>query len=288
MVKVYFSNSIWYNLHSFFNFLINLSNLWVAAPDSLYTQVVNFLYKNGVNILAFFFAVNYVLPKYKFQFITGISIIIGLLSSIALGMMIITGTINWWRIVAYIEIIIALILSCYMSYHHQLDIIEEDENVPTKQEHIAENNNYTKKRTIKDNKISDKKRTKLKKKKNTNSCFTKIIFLIAIIVLLLSNVIFIILYHKEKSSSKEYEKLYENLAINKYKLNEENDELRSNYENAEEKANFLDDNIVFVLDGYGNVYYTYDCVQKITNGNYSYWAYNKESAISQGYKEGHC
>ena len=63
---------------------------------------------------------------------------------------------------------------------------------------------------------------------------------------------------------------------------------KSNYLSEIDKAKFLDDNIVFVLEGYGNVYYTYDCVQKITNGEYSYWAYNIEAAKSQGYKQGKC
>lgn len=54
------------------------------------------------------------------------------------------------------------------------------------------------------------------------------------------------------------------------------------------KADFLDKNIVFVIKDYGNYYYTYDCVQKITSGSYTYWAYNKEAAISKGYKKGTC
>lgn len=53
----------------------------------------------------------------------------------------------------------------------------------------------------------------------------------------------------------------------------------------EEKLEFFDENIVFVLEGYGNYYYTYDQVQQITNGkSFSYWAYNKEAAISEGYQ----
>lgn len=62
-------------------------------------------------------------------------------------------------------------------------------------------------------------------------------------------------------------------------------------ENVEliDKANFLDENIVLVLEGYGNYYYTYDCVEKITNGeSYSYWAYNIEAAKVKGYKKGTC
>lgn len=56
-----------------------------------------------------------------------------------------------------------------------------------------------------------------------------------------------------------------------------------------EKLDFFDENIVFVIEGYGNYYYTYDCVQKITDGEeYSYWAYNKEAAKGNGYQKGTC
>ncbi len=56
-----------------------------------------------------------------------------------------------------------------------------------------------------------------------------------------------------------------------------------------QKINFYDENIVFVLDGYGNYYYNYDCVQEVTNGKqYSYLAFNKQAAISQGYQEFNC
>ena len=44
---------------------------------------------------------------------------------------------------------------------------------------------------------------------------------------------------------------------------------------------------MFVIDGYGNYYYTYDQMEQVTQGidEYSYWAYNKEQAISLGYKK---
>ena len=54
------------------------------------------------------------------------------------------------------------------------------------------------------------------------------------------------------------------------------------------KANFLDNSIVMVVSGWGNYYYTYDCVQKKATGNYTFWAYNKEAAISKGYRKGSC
>lgn len=58
---------------------------------------------------------------------------------------------------------------------------------------------------------------------------------------------------------------------------------------VQEKLDFFDENIVFVIEGYGNYYYTYDCVQKITDGEeYTYWAYNKEAAKVHGYQKGTC
>lgn len=53
-----------------------------------------------------------------------------------------------------------------------------------------------------------------------------------------------------------------------------------------EKLKDFDRFIVFVLDGYGNYYYTYDQMIEVTQGvdEYEFWAYNKENAISQGYK----
>lgn len=51
------------------------------------------------------------------------------------------------------------------------------------------------------------------------------------------------------------------------------------------KIDFFDENIVFVLEGYGNYYYTYDQVEQVTQGkNFTYWAYNKEAAIANGYR----
>lgn len=55
------------------------------------------------------------------------------------------------------------------------------------------------------------------------------------------------------------------------------------------KANFLDENVVFVIEGYGNYYYTYDCMmKKVGNNQYSFWAYNISQAIGRGYKKGGC
>ncbi len=55
---------------------------------------------------------------------------------------------------------------------------------------------------------------------------------------------------------------------------------------SEEKAAFLDENIVFVIEGFGNYYFTYDQMISATEkmNTYSFWAYNKAQAISLEYK----
>lgn len=52
-----------------------------------------------------------------------------------------------------------------------------------------------------------------------------------------------------------------------------------------EKADFLDEYIVFVIDGFGDYYYTYDEMIAATSqmDEYSYWAYNEELARAEGY-----
>ncbi len=54
-----------------------------------------------------------------------------------------------------------------------------------------------------------------------------------------------------------------------------------------EKADFLDERIVFVIGGFGDYYFTYDELMSVTQTleEYEFWAYNIESAISKGYKQ---
>lgn len=55
------------------------------------------------------------------------------------------------------------------------------------------------------------------------------------------------------------------------------------------KLDLMDEAIVFEIEGYGNYYYTYDCMmKKVGSSEYSYWAYNKEQAIGRGLKRGSC
>lgn len=57
------------------------------------------------------------------------------------------------------------------------------------------------------------------------------------------------------------------------------------YEEISEKTEFYDECIVFVIEGYGDYYFTYDEMMQITkyDEDFSFWAYNKELAIDLGY-----
>lgn len=59
----------------------------------------------------------------------------------------------------------------------------------------------------------------------------------------------------------------------------------SDYNENKNKARFLDQSIVFVIEGYGDYYYTYDEMMRVMDGKgeFSFWAYNKELAIANGY-----
>lgn len=58
---------------------------------------------------------------------------------------------------------------------------------------------------------------------------------------------------------------------------------------VEDKLDFYDDSVVFVIEGFGNYYYSYDCMmQKVGNNEFTFWSYNTEAAIDNGYREGGC
>lgn len=57
----------------------------------------------------------------------------------------------------------------------------------------------------------------------------------------------------------------------------------------EDKLNFFDESVVYVIEGFGNYYYSYDCMmKKVGNNEFSYLAYNPETAQNKGYREGGC
>lgn len=138
------------------------------------------------------------------------------------------------------------------------------------------------------NEIKETKLDKKIDKMNKKNDITKIISIVLNIVLVASIIIILIIsddkvYSVKKSMQKKIDNIDTTCA---YKTEFA---CTMNYSDEIEKANMLDENIVFVLQGYGNVYYTYDCVSKLTSGSeYTYWAYNKEAAKAQGYRAGKC
>lgn len=57
---------------------------------------------------------------------------------------------------------------------------------------------------------------------------------------------------------------------------------------VKKKLEFMDDNIVFEIEGFENYYYSYDCMMKKVDGDFVFWAYNKNAAINNGLKAGSC
>lgn len=95
------------------------------------------------------------------------------------------------------------------------------------------------------------------------------------------------------SNLNEYKKEYENensILKDEIKyLESANSLIKKISEGYQADSEFLNENIAIVIQGYGNYYYTYDCVQKmIGDEEYSFRAYNIPTAIAQGYKKGSC
>lgn len=56
----------------------------------------------------------------------------------------------------------------------------------------------------------------------------------------------------------------------------------------ENKIDFLDEHIRFKIEGFGNYYYTYDCMMEKVDGEFSFWVYSVNGAINSGLKKGSC
>lgn len=119
---------------------------------------------------------------------------------------------------------------------------------------------------------------------NTNKVLIIIIAILTITIMIES--VFIIKKQKDANElAKEIISLKETLessSDSRFELLKENIILRN-------KSNFMDEYIVFVLNGYGNYYYTYDCMKEVTEGKeYSFWVYSINNAIAKGYKPFKC
>lgn len=101
--------------------ILTLSNLLFSDPNSLYFYISSFIFKNGLNIMIFFWGINMMLPNHRFKITLIISIIFGLAYTLLEGIGIAQNNISWIYIIAYIEVIISLIISCYLSFNKKFD-----------------------------------------------------------------------------------------------------------------------------------------------------------------------
>lgn len=136
---------------------------------------------------------------------------------------------------------------------------------------------------------SESKKTKNKTKKNKNLALILTLFIL--IISLTFNIVLISKHSKlkdiVKSNEKEIQSISKELKTTSNSLFNILDGNSAYY--IQNKLNFFDSNIVFVIDGYGNYYSDYDCmIARVGNNRYNYWAYNKEAAVSKGYKEYIC
>lgn len=135
--------------------------------------------------------------------------------------------------------------------------------------------------------IKTEKKNKAKKIKKVRNKNINIIVIISLLVNFCLTIMLVSTSNKNKALILKQNNL--NQQIGKYESVENN----LNYligDNSvgyvKNKLEFFDNNIVFVIKGYENYYFTYDCMKKkVGLSSYSYWAYNKEQVIGKGYKK---
>lgn len=129
-------------------------------------------------------------------------------------------------------------------------------------------------------------------KKEKNIKVFKITSISSNILLLFLLIIVIIIYsNRENNLSEEYE---EKIRIKENYLDICQTDLDSITKNksvsyTKDKLDFYNKSVVFVIKGYGNKYYSYDCMmEKVGDKRFSYLVYNPENAKGLGYKKGKC
>lgn len=134
-------------------------------------------------------------------------------------------------------------------------------------------------------------------KGSTISKKLKIILIVLLSLSIIGNITFGILYEISVNNNRKLKQANKKLLSDNHSLESENEDIHNNLflligdkpvYYIKNKLNMMDENIVFRIEGYGNYYYSYDCVMKKTSGEFTYWAYNKEAAIANGLRAGGC
>ena len=105
----------------FMGITMHFTNLWFVEPDSFFMHLSTFVFRNGLNVIVFFWGLNTMLPKHRFIITLIISIIIGILYSAIQGASIMTNTMNLEYFLAFVEFMICLIISCYYSFNNKFE-----------------------------------------------------------------------------------------------------------------------------------------------------------------------
>ena len=123
---------------------------------------------------------------------------------------------------------------------------------------------------------------KIKRKMKTAIIILSIVIAIETIAMVILGVCQFITFNNEKGdlegklrTANYFKTYYSNTA----------DELKNENSKLKSKCYFFDKYVVFVIDGYGNYYYTYDQMEQVTQGKqYSFYVYSYKEAISRGYR----
>lgn len=148
------------------------------------------------------------------------------------------------------------------------DTTNEDEEIEIIEEEVPE---VIEIKEEKKEKIKEKK--KHSKKKSVGAIITICILSFLLILSLCLN-----FYQFDKVKTLEEEP-------KNYVVEYKDDKYESYYNRNHEKLDFYDEHIVFVIDGYGDYYFTYEQMNHVTSDDeeFEFWAYNEEAAINLGY-----
>lgn len=134
-------------------------------------------------------------------------------------------------------------------------------------------------------KQEEKIKVKKKKEINYNAILITLTSLLVAVLLFIGIYSLVDYINSLKRQITSSQNSYNRIKSNYEKLQSEYSDKKMEYLKKDVKLNFYDEHIVFVLDGYGNYYYTYDQMKQVTQGKkYSFWAYTDVAAKSRGYQ----
>lgn len=209
----------------------------------------------------------------------GLFIFFSYLHSITLNI----GILYVW---GFIYALVCMVIFHYTIFKKQVIIVDEIDAIDNDEEIGTTKNLYCK---ICGGKLNQDKKCKKCGKQYFKFNYKKLSIILGIVIFILIGVCIYIYVLYDKSVELYTDYVVDNV-FDESSAQNELDTLNGYRTTAwtKEKLDFFDENIVFVIEGYGDYYYSYDCMVDSIDGDYNYWAYNKEQAIYRGYKKGSC